>query len=105
MRRHRILSLALILGSVAALNTAPLFAMQEAERCEPRERVGERVFRQDCDSNFSEGLEIVAGPAGRSSEAEQLYAVRFTGEPAYETGAYIPERFNSEAMVVRVLSG
>jgi hypothetical protein len=105
MRRHIILSLALILGSVAALNTAPLFAMQEAERCEPRERMGEQVFRQDCDSNFSEGLEIAAGPAGRSAEAEQLYAVRFIGEQGYETGAYIPERFNSEAMVVRVLAG
>jgi hypothetical protein len=105
MRHHINVSLALILGLVAALNTTPLLAMQEAERCEPRERVGEQVFRQDCDSNFSEGLEIAAGPAGRSPEAEQIYAVRFTGEQAHETGAYIPERFNSEAMVVRVFGG
>jgi len=133
MRHRTILSLALILGLVPALNTAPLLAVQaeqQAEGCDPERMVtvGEETFeyKLDCTNDFLEGLEVAASPADRSAEAggsgeaERLYAVRFIGEAgtpeagnevgAYieagnEVGAYIPERFNSQAMVVKVLAG
>ena len=101
MRHRTILSLALILGLAAALNTTPLLAMQdeqqaEEEGCESVRTVtvGEETFefKLDCTSNFAEGLEIEAEPeggsaeaggspeAGGSAEADQLFAVRFIGE-------------------------
>jgi hypothetical protein len=133
MRYRTILTLALILGLVPALNTAPLLAMQaeqQPQRCDPDRivTVGEETFefKLDCTNDFLEGLEVTAGPADRSAEAggsgeaERLYAVRFIGEAGTseavngeagtpesgnEVGAYIPERFNSQAMVVKVLAG
>ena len=93
MRHRTILSLALILGLVPALNTAPLLAVQaeqQAEGCDPERMVtvGEETFeyKLDCTNDFLEGLEVAAGPADRSAEAggsgeaERLYAVRFIGE-------------------------
>jgi hypothetical protein len=101
MPRHLALSLVLILGLVPALNTTPLFAMQE-QACEPTVTVGEQTFFLDCTSDFSFGLEVAAVPDGA---ADRLYGVQFIGEPGVATGAYIPERFNSEAMVVKVVAG
>ncbi|MBW3634644.1 MAG: hypothetical protein KY456_16615, partial [Chloroflexi bacterium] len=114
MRHRTILSLALILGLVPALNTTPLFAMQDeqqAELCEDMVTVGEETFRLDCTDTppgeFSEGLRVTAGPEAES--ADRLYAVQFIGEGEDESnpmeGAYIPERFNNQAMVVKVLDG
>jgi hypothetical protein len=93
MRYRTILTLALILGLVPALNTAPLLAMQaeqQPQRCDPDRivTVGEETFefKLDCTNDFLEGLEVTAGPADRSAEAggsgeaERLYAVRFIGE-------------------------
>jgi hypothetical protein len=112
MPRHITVSLALILGLAVALNTAPLLAVQEEEvvPCDPENptvTVGEQTFIQDCTNRdeFSLGLVVDAGPAGGSLEAERLYAVQFTGVSGNEPGAYIPERFNRQAMVVRVLAG
>jgi hypothetical protein len=127
MRHRAILSLALILGLVPTLNTTPLLAMQdqddECEREEKRVRA-EFKYELDCESAFSLGLELTAGPAAESADAERVYAVRFVGEAEYAdagtpeagkegstpesgnvVGAYIPERFNSQAMVVKVLAG
>ena len=132
MRHRTILTLALILGLVPALNSTPLLAMQDAQQqdaqqaegCEPVRKVtvGDETFefKLDCADTFSEGLEVAAVAADRPAEAEQLYAVRFIGEASTsevgaaqagtpesgnEAGAYIPERFNSQAMVVKVLAG
>jgi hypothetical protein len=117
MQHRTILSLALILGLVPALNTAPLLAMpdaQEAEGCESVRTVtvGDETFefKSDCTDTppdyFSEGLQVAVVPEAGSDN--QLYAVQFIGEGDAsnpEQGAYIPERFNSEAMVVKVLAG
>src|SRR5215210_2949307 len=114
MQHRTILSLALILGLVPALNMTPLLAMQDAQQvegCEPvREiTVGEETFefKSDCISNFSEGLRVVAEPEAGS--ADQFQVIQFIGEREDEskpgTGAYIPERFNSQATVVKVLDG
>ena len=110
MSRHINVSLALILGLVAALNSTPLFAMQEQEvvPCDPEDPtviVEDQTFVQDCTSDFPVGLEVEMGPAVESMEADRLYAVQFKAESANEAGAYIPERFNSQAMVVKVLAG
>jgi hypothetical protein len=121
MRHRIILSLALILGLVPALNSAPLLAIQDKPCLDTKERVQKEFgFKIDCDSDFSLGLEVAAGPTSGSAEAERLYAVRFIGEAGTpevgngeagtpeagnEVGAYIPERFNSQAMVVKVLAG
>jgi hypothetical protein len=127
MRHRAILSLALILGLVPTLNTTPLLAMQdqddECEREEKRVRA-EFKYELDCESAFSLGLEFTAGPAAESADAERVYAVRFVGEAEYAdagtpeagkegstpesgnvVGAYIPERFNSQAMFVNVVAG
>ncbi len=125
MRHRIILSLALILGLVPALNTAPLLAMQDDECLEQEKQVqAEFGYNLDCESDFSLGLEFTAGPTGESADAERLYAVRFIGEAenaeagtteagkeggtpesGNAVGAYIPERFNSQAMVVKVMAG
>jgi hypothetical protein len=109
MRHHTVLSLALMLGVVPALNMTPLLAMpgaQEAEQCVlPME--GQYTYKLDCDSIFEEGLQVETRREAGSTDG--LYAVQFLGDGGDESnpveGAYIPERFNSEAMVVRVLAG
>jgi hypothetical protein len=109
MRHRAILSLALILGVVPALNTAPLLAMpgaQETEQCVlPME--GQYTYKLDCASIFEEGLQVEVRREAGSDDG--LYAVQFLGDGGDASnpveGAYIPERFNSEAMVVRVLAG
>jgi hypothetical protein len=133
--RHRtILSLALVLGMVPVLNSTPLLAMQDAQQQATQQAEGcQRVrkvtvgdetfeFKLDCTdtATFSEGLEVAALTGNRPADAEQLYAVRFIGEAGAsgvgtaqagtpesgnEAGAYIPESFNSQAMVVEVLAG
>jgi hypothetical protein len=129
MRYRTILSMAFILSLVPALNTAPLLAMPDArqdEGCKTEREVtvGDETFefKLDCPdpATFSEGLEVVALAANRPADAEQLYAVRFIGEAGTseggsaqagtpdsgnEAGAYIPESFNSQAMVVKILAG
>jgi hypothetical protein len=118
MRHRTILSLAFILGLVPALNTAPLVAMQvqvqppQVVPCDPKDSlvtVGEQTFAQDCTSDFFFGLEVTETPEVTETAVDEapyrFYEFRFTGEPGNETGAYIPERFNSEAMVVSVLTG
>ena len=69
MRYRTILTLALILGLVPALNTAPLLAMQDdaatLSGASPRKVTGGEEtfeFKLDCDSDFSEGLEVAASP-------------------------------------------
>ena len=119
MRHRIILSLALILGLIPALNTTPLLARQDAQQqatpqvegCEPvREvTVGGKTFefKLDCDSIFAEGLRVIPEP--ESAAADQFEVIQFIGEGEDEskpgTGAYIPERFNPQAMVVKVLDG
>jgi hypothetical protein len=127
MSRRINLSLALILGLAFALNSAPLLAIQEQELvpCDPEDPnvlVDGVTFFQDCSSRstdpgahaFGFGLAFAAGPEGGSAEAERLYGVRFDGDPADTSvpveadrlvGAYIPERFNSQAIVVKVITG
>jgi hypothetical protein len=121
MRHSIILAMALILGLVPALNTAPLLAMQDQQCINKEDEVRAAFgYELDCESDFSLGLEFTAGPAAESPEAERLYAVRFVGEaetgepgtaaagtaePGNVVGAYIPERFNSQAMVVKVMAG
>jgi hypothetical protein len=125
MRHRTVLSLALILGLVPALNTTPLLAMQDDDCIEQEKRVREEFgYELDCESDFSFSLEFTAGPAGESADAERVYAVRFIGEAenaeagtpeagyevgtpesGNEVGAYIPERFTSQAMVVKVMAG
>jgi hypothetical protein len=109
--RHINVSLALILGLAAALNTTPMLAMQD-EQCLETEREVQELgfeFELDCESDFFFGLEVAATPEATEASVDEapyrFYDFRFTGEPGKETGAYIPERFNSEAMVVSVLSG
>lgn len=111
MRRHINVSLALVLGLAAALNTTPLLAMQDDQCAVIEERVQEEFgFQLDCESVFGEdlGVTVTPGLAERSIDEApyRFYDFQFTGEDTgKETGAYIPERFNSEAMVVSVLSG
>jgi len=99
MPRHINVSLALILGLAVALNTAPLFA-QEVLECNQAEEVS--GFNLDCDSVFAEGLKIK--PTLEDGLPYRYYDVQFDNE-VNGAGAYIPERFNQEAMVVKVLEG
>ena len=97
MRHRTVLSLALILGLVAALSTTPLLAKQD------------EGIEQDLKYNFSEGLEIT--PLGEEPGVDdppfRAYSVKF----AY--GAFIPERTYDNAnpdqadaaMVVKVQAG
>jgi hypothetical protein len=101
------------MGLVFALTATPLFAMEDqdpalvlAQGTEPcQEEVPvegqEEPFRLDCTSTFAEGLAITAlGALPEEESAYRAYVVEFT-----EAGAYIPERFSSQAMVVTVLEG
>ena len=123
MRRGTTLTLALIVGLVAALNTTPLLAMQDGRNEEERQQCRDREpevqeefgFDLDCESFFFEGLQVTATPEVATTTdgaaPDRLYNVRFTGEQGvpgevdYETGAYIPERNSPEAMVVEVVAG
>ena len=125
MRHRAILSLALILGLVPALNTTPLLAMQDDECLEQEKEVQAAFgYELDCESDFPFTLEFTAGPAAESPDAERVYTVRFIGEAEIAAagtpeadneggtpesgnvvGAYIPERFTSQAMVVKVMVG
>jgi hypothetical protein len=68
---------------------------------------GQYTYKLDCTSIFEEGLQVEVQREAGSDDG--LYAVQFTGDGGDASnpveGAYIPERFNSEAMVVRVLAG
>jgi hypothetical protein len=108
LRRGATLSLALILGFAGALNAAPLLAMQGG--CERERTVGEFTYRLDCDSDFELGLAVADVTGQGSAGVDRLYAVRFDGEPEQtvpnpELGAFIPERYSEQAMVVKVLTG
>jgi hypothetical protein len=103
MRRCINLSFALTLALIVALNATPLLAKQGTQPCEPVVVVNDQQFQQDCDSNFAEGLNVIGLPNDGSSY--RFYDVVFNGESGNEVGAYIPERFNPDAMVVKVLAG
>jgi hypothetical protein len=97
MRRHVNLSLALILGLVAALSTTPLLAKQYAE------------ITTDMKSDFREGLNItpLGEEHGVNDPPFRAYSVDF------DYAAYIPEQTYDNAkageadvaMVVKVQSG
>ena len=117
MRRGATLSLAILLGLAATLNPLPLLAAQEQadEPCDPANPEVvvpelDLTLIQDCRSDFSDGLEFAGLSPSGPPEVERLYAVRFFGDPAQDVpnpglGAYIPERYSSQAMVVKVLAG
>ena len=64
MRHRTVLSLALILGLVPALDTPPLASPCKDDECLDKRRVGEREFGYDLDreSDFRLGLEPPAVP-------------------------------------------
>jgi hypothetical protein len=99
MQRHINVSLALILGLAATLNTTPLFA-QDVIGCNEAEEIS--GFDLDCESVFAEGLKITS--TLEAGLPYRYYDVQFNDE-LNGAGAYIPERFNPEAMVVKVLNG
>jgi hypothetical protein len=90
MRRHTTLSLAISLGLLAIVSTAPtLLAKQE-----------ERVIYQDEESLLSEDITVNASDdPNQKGEKLQAFDVGFAAH------AYIPERTYPESMLVKVQTG